>query len=269
MHRTLLAVIWPINSCIIVPTQGAETIIYIQPVMATAQGVFSATVSPGLKLPSIIKMIQGTSVQTSEQEIVEKEQHWDHRKVWCITNVHSINEHFHHKMRSRQHKALTCHSLMYLIEQVWCALPHGSAIDLLQFVDFFRLQISFFIGGHYCPTQFVVKHNVVFPSDFWDGLTLLLAASRTNLTTTFSAGRDGCSSVGAATPWVFSGHPGGSTRADWAGVLFPTLVIIYRAPGLCGNRAVMDSDVVWGSPLPMRVINIMKSYWACAIACDK
>lgn len=175
MHRTLLAVIWPINSCIIVPTQGAETIIYIQPVMATAQGVFSATVSPGLKLPSIIKMIQGTSVQTSKQEIVEKEQHWDHRKVWCITNVHSINEHFHHKMRSRQHKALTCHSLMYLIEQVWCALPHGSAIDLLQFVDFFRLQISFFIGGHYCPTQFVVKHNVVFPSDFWDGLTLLLS----------------------------------------------------------------------------------------------
>lgn len=174
-------------------------------------------------------------------------------------------------------------------------LPHGPELDLLQLIHLFGLQISFFIWNHYYPTQInpqnlihlsrgCCKTECVIP--FWllsrsqTTFTLLSptlthyrsetapAASGTGLTAIFSTGRDECGSAGAAPPWVFRAHPGGSDGNGGAGALLPTPVIIYRAWVSVGTGRwwILTRLMI---TLPMRVINIMKSYWACAVACDE
>ncbi len=136
----------------------------------------------------------------------------------------------------------------------------------------------------YTFPEVAVKQNVLFPSDCWAGLRLPLlcshppspiyrsetapAPSGTGLTVTFSTGRDECGSAGAAPPWVFRAHPGGSDGNGGAGALLPTPVIIYRAWVSVGTGRwwILTRLMI---TLPMRVINIMKSYWACAVACDE
>lgn len=161
---------------------------------------------------------------------------------------------------------------------------------LLQFIHLFGLHVSFFMWNHYYPTQInpeilthlsrgCCKTECVIP--FWllslDHTTFTLLShplqvwNSTNLTaipSSSAGGRDECGSVGASSPWVFRAHPGASDGTDGAGALVPTPVIIYRVWVSVGTGLwwILTGLMI---TLPMRVINIMKSYWACAVVCDE
>ena len=134
-----------------------------------------------------------------------------------------------------------------------CGLPHGwfSKSSCICLVSMSHFSCDAIITPHrlihrssHTFSEVVVRLNALFPQTT---LTMFHpAASTTGPAATFSTGRDECISVWAAPPWVFRAHPGGSNGNGRAGALLPTPVIIYR-PGLCGNRAVMDSDGGWWS----------------------
>lgn len=122
---------------------------------------------------------------------------------------------------------------------------------------------------------------MLYPSDGWPGTTLLHSALTHSHPPSPIAGvkqhryslDQALSSSwwqrwmwlsGNCTPWVFKAHPGGPNRNGGDRALVPTTVIIYWAcvsVGTGGWWILMGLMIT----LPMRVINIMKSYWACAV----
>lgn len=83
-----------------------------------------------------------------------------------------------------------------------------------------------------------------------------------------AGGSDKCNAAGLTPLWVFRGHPGVSWE-DCRGLSpIPTLVIIYRGFARCGKWSwwILTSLMI---TLPIRVINRMKSHWACAEEADE
>lgn len=181
----------------------------------------------------------------------------------------------------------TSHSLMNNTEDAWCEgkpleLPNGMLrVSCKSYKLIWTLCPVVTLKPLLNPNKTIYSSSYTFPGVAVRQYSLVIADPGSDSTLTHyrseaaptvsgprAGGRDGCGSVGVAPPWVFRAHPGGSNRKSRARILVPALVIIYWAWVSVGTLwwwILMGLMIT----LPMRLINIITSYWACAAACDK